>query len=166
VFGDVIEVAGATAGSLNTIHTITGAPTANTFDTNVFYVVSGTSGTFSKQLGTFDKMTAGEYLGTHISKSTLAGLPNTALVHNGGVGNHNGIHRSIEAQRIDEQSWDYLTHAVTKGANAGVVYEYHPAQGSGIVETESQSVYVWTGSLTVMHDDNTPVTTYYPAKTG
>lgn len=166
VVGDVIEVSGATADSLNTVHTVTGVPDANSIVTNVFYTASATAGVYKKQLGNFSKMTEGEYLGTYISPSTLAGLANTALAHNGGIENHNGINRSISGQRLDETSWNYLTHAVTKGANAGDSYNYTAAKGSGTVDEASLSVHVSPSSVTYFDGDAVPTTTEYPAYTG
>jgi hypothetical protein len=74
--GDVLNISGATARSLNTVHVITAEDT-NTFTTDVPYVASATAGTYKKVRGTFG-MEAGSYVIRGVSEE-LAGIANTTL---------------------------------------------------------------------------------------
>ena len=135
--GDIVEVSGATASSLNTVHNIT-AVTTNTFKTDVTYTASATAGVYKQLTGT--KNVLADYIVPTVTNA-LAGSSNTVLQTSGGYGPvSDGIPRSITERRYDVTSWDYVTGAVTKGANAGDAWTFDTASGSGNVDDESLGI--------------------------
>lgn len=157
VVGDIIEITGATAASLNTVHNITAKDT-NTFTTDIAYTASGTAGDFQKLTGTRNVLS--DYIVPTVANS-IAGVANTALATAGGFGlGSAGIARSVTERRYNITSWNYTTGAATKGANAGDSWTFATAQGTGSVDNESLGVgyaVIYDGSLTPSGVQYTPV---------
>lgn len=146
--GDIIEITGSTASSLNTVHVITVIDSANTFTTDIAYAASATAGDYQKLTGTRNVLS--DYI-IPATVDSLAGVANTKLKTAGGYGPvTGGIQRSVTERRIDIDSWDYVTGTPTYGANSGDSYTFKAAQGSGDVDSESLgvgNVVIYDGNL-------------------
>ena len=99
--GDVIAVRGATANSLNRMHTVKSLPDANSFVTDVPYVISGTAGNYTKVRGRFASMTAGEWV---MRGGVSTDVAESGLISNqfGNLGTKRSIHfiESIRTVRV------------------------------------------------------------------
>ena len=119
-----------------------------------------TSGTFAFV------MDEGKYIIKGVT-TTLSGVAKS--VTQGSDYGRRSIHKIEHMRRLDEDSWDYVTGAVTKGGSAGAKSDYHDiAAGSGETPNDdaanpSRSV---PGELTFMEGGVLPVNKDYEAKTG
>jgi len=161
VVGDVVVVYGATAHSLNTVHTVT-AKDANTFTTDVVYEASATAGTYQKKdtSYTFATMTAGRYVMRRGGANTewLAGVASTTLRS---AGSEYGIRRSIHRRE------SVRTVQTATAIRAGYWNIYSGTWSTR--PTEQDDITTWddeygTGSSAGVHDDTTLGTSAKPGE--
>ncbi len=128
--GDLIVVYGQVPTTYNTVHRVTSVVSSSTFQTDVPYVADTTTEGFYKPFsGDFSKMTARRYIGTTIG-THIAGTASSLMRTTASDYFRVPYGRAFGNRRYNVTSWNYLTGAATKGANAGDLVKYHDISGN------------------------------------
>lgn len=162
--GDVIFVSGSTSGNIDGTHTVTAVDDADTFDTDVDYVASATPGVFNQVARNFGKMVPGEYMIKLVS-TKVAG---TTDANAKAITTYGGSVRTLKYakgnRRYHITSWNAVTGAATKGANAGDLVTYREADGTTLAH-EAYPTNAVPGGLVYQYGAALPLDTQYPART-
>ena len=77
-------------------------------------------------------MTKGRFIAKYLTGGYIAGLANTAISFMSKDPNMRTTHKNETVRRYDNTSWSYTTGILTKGAQAGAVYNLiNPAVAGG-----------------------------------
>lgn len=165
--GDLLVVYGQVPTTYNTVHRVTSVVSSSTVQTDVRYVAdSTTAGSYKVFSGDFAKMTKGRYvgriIGTHIAGST------TSLMRTPASDFFKfPIPVAKGSRRYNITSWDYVTGAATKGANAGDLTKYHDiANNNDTLASEALPTRAVPGELQYMVTGNTATMADYSQKNG
>lgn len=123
--GDLVVVYGTNVTGYNTIHRVTVVTDANNVQTDVTYTANtSTHGSYKAFSGNFGKMVSRQYVGMVIG-SYVAGVASSTLRIPGAHFIRHGIPVARGNRRYNVTSWNAVTGAATKGANAGDAVYYH-----------------------------------------
>lgn len=164
--GSLIVVYGANVTGYNTVHRVTVVTDADNVQTDVFYSANtSTHGSYKSFSGNFNTLAAGCYIATVIGKGT-SGSSITRLRLNGADNaQREAIAMAVGNQRYNITSWNYVTGAATKGANAGDTVQYIKPQGGGALTEEPEPTRAAPGRVVFTSGKALPTSTSYSART-
>jgi hypothetical protein len=99
--------------------------------------------------GTFAyNMEAGKFIGMRYP-GWISGVASTLFERgaSNNPGHRRSIHRKESDHRLHETGWDYVTGAVTKGANAGDSFDFKNIRGSGNIDDAANPTRAIPGEL-------------------
>lgn len=133
--GSKIEVYGADVAGYNRVHTVTVVTNANNVKTNVPYSASTTThGSYKLLSGNYALQN--DFIGRYICDS-LAGSASSVVRMLSNSAPTRAIHMARGSRRFHITSWNAVTGAATKGANAGDLVGYIDPVGGGAVTQET-----------------------------
>jgi len=113
--------------------------------------------------GTYNKMTKGRYIVRQLTAGFIGGVANTTLNTAAGAFGFKGLQKVKTARRLHITSWNAVTGAATKGANAGDAYNFIKTTSSSVMTDtgHSDNPYTSNGKLVFMTTGKVPTTVSY-----
>lgn len=164
--GDYIVVYGADVAAYNTPQRVVAVTDANNVKTDCLYTVaiSSVHGSYKPFSGLFNALTKNCYVLPFVGKDTAGNV----FTHLRNPGNNGGVYKFPMANgnhRYNITSWNYVTGAATKGANAGDSFTYNNISSGSALTQEAQPTMAIPGELVYSLGTATPTMADYKART-
>ena len=168
--GEMIFVEGTVPANYNVTHRVTEVIDDDNVATSVIFTVNDTTeGDFRTLSGTFATMATGRFIGRYMAGGFVANVANDIMTFPASNFHRNHNHPTQTMRRIDEESWDYVSGVLTKGAGAGVLVHYiDPLVAGGATDSLDSAAfpsYAVPGELVYMSGSLTPTQDDYPPRT-
>lgn len=164
---DRIVVYSADVAGYNTVHRVTVVTDANNVQTDVLYsaATSSAHGSYKLFSGNFNTITAGSYIAQIIGKNTGGSSISALRITGADVAPKRPLATATGNNRYHITSWNHLTGAPTKGANAGDTLQYIKPQGGAALTEEPKPTRAAPGRVVFGIGTQIPTRDTYNAST-
>lgn len=168
--GQMIFVEGTVPTNYNVTHRVIAVVDSSHVQTSVIFTVNDTTeGDYRELSGSFSTMVQGRFIGRYTSGGFVANVANDVMRSPASNYHRNHNHPTNSHRRLDEESWDYVTGAVTKGSDAGAEVVYIDPLISGgaddAVDSAAHPTYAVPGELVYMSGSLIPTQDDYKPRT-
>lgn len=164
--GDLLVVYGANVTGYNTVHRVTVVTDSSNIQTDVAYSANtSTHGNYKAFSGLFNTMVAGYYIAFVIGKDTAGSSISALRLPGAHTSYRTGIHRAVGNQRYNVTSWNAVTGAATKGANAGDTVTYINISSGAALAAETKPSRAVPGTAVFGIGTNIPTISDYNSQT-
>ena len=170
VVGDMIFVEGTVPTNYNVTHRVIAVVDSSHVQTSVIFTINDTTeGDYRELSGSFATMVTGRFIGRYMSGGFVGNVANDIMSFPASDFHRNHNHPTNSHRRLDEESWDYVTGAVTKGSNAGDLVTFiDPLVAGGAtdaLDSAAHPTYAVPGEFVYMEGNLIPTQADYPART-
>ncbi len=170
VVGSMVFVEGTVPTNYNVTHRVTEVIDSDNVATSVEFTVNDTTeGDFRTVSGSFGVMVTGRYIARYMAGGFVANVANTIMSFAASDFHRNHNHPINTYRALAEDSWDYVTGAVTKGATAGDLITFiDPLVAGGAtdaLDSAAHPTYAVPGEFVFMEGPLLPIQANYPVRT-